>query len=152
MKTRHYKAAAVWMVMFYLTGCAGLSPRPASLYERLGEKSAIDAVVNDFVNTVGADTRITNEAVKAKLGSIDIATLKSHVSNLVCNATGGPCEYKGRDMKTTHRGLGITTAEWGFVVDDLVATLEKYAVPEREKNELLGLLAPMKDDIVEVRR
>jgi len=64
---------------------------------------------------------------------------------------GWPYEYTGRDIKTTHARLGITDTEFDAVVDDLVKTLDKYKVPEREKNELLSLLAPMRKDIVEVK-
>ncbi len=122
----------------------------ASLYERLGGKSAIEVVVNDFWTEVFADNRITNEKVRARWAAIHIPTLKMHVTNLMCMATGGPFEYTGRETKTTHTGLGITNADFEAVVDDLVKTLDKYKVPEREKNELLSLLAPMRKDIVEV--
>jgi hemoglobin len=131
-------------------GCATPTIREkASLYERLGGKPAIEAVVNDFIDRVGSDPRITNERVKARLAAIHIPTLKWQVTNQVCAATGGPCEYTGRDMKSAHTGLEITNAEFDNVVDDLVKTLDQFKVPEREKNELLSLLAPMRDDIVQ---
>ena len=92
-----------------------LAPKPeATLYERLGGKSAIQAVVNDFIDRVGADPRITNEKVKARLGAIHIPALKVHVTNQVCAAAGGPCEYTGRDMISTHAGLEITNAEFDY--------------------------------------
>ena len=140
------------LLMLWLVGCATLPSQPeASLYERLDGKPAIEAVVNDFVNRVSADPRITNEKVKARLSVIHVPTLKWHVTNQVCLATGGPCEYTGRDMKSTHVGLVITNAEFDYVVDDLVTTLDQYKVPEREKNELLSLLAPMRADIVQAQ-
>ncbi len=147
-----YRQFAFLIALITVAGCTALAPKPeTSLFDRLGGQSAIEAVVSDFVDLVGADTRITNEVVKTRLASIDIPALKSHASNLVCGATGGPCQYTGRDMKSTHAGLGITNAEFDYVVDDLVETLNQYKVPEREKNELLGLLAPMRDDITEVQ-
>ena len=140
------------LVMLWVVGCATLPSEPeASLYERLGGKPAIEAVVNDFVNQVGADMRITNEKVKTRLAAIHIPTLKWHVANQVCMHTGGPCEYTGRDMTSTHVGLVITNAGFDYVVDDLVKTLDQYKVPEREKNELLSLLAPMRADIVQAQ-
>lgn len=142
----------ILLVMLSVVGCAMLTPKPeASLYDRLGGQSAIEAVVNDFVDRVGADPRITNEKVRARLGAIHIPTLKVHVTNQVCAAAGGPCEYTGRDMISAHAGLEITNAEFDYVVDDLVTTLDQYEVPEREKNDVLSLLAPMRNDIVQAQ-
>ncbi len=151
MNTNFYKLLMMLSLMVVLGGCATaeLTSTP-SLYDRLGGKPAIQAVVSDFVDMVGGDTRIQNEKVGAKLAAIDINQLKSHLVDQVCMASGGPCTYTGRDMKTTHKGLGITEAEFNWVVDDLVKTLDKYKVPSKEKGELLALLGPMKSDIVEV--
>ena len=80
--------------------------------------------------------------MKARLGAIHIPTLKVHVTNQVCAVTGGPCEYTGWDMTSTHKGLEITNAEFDYVVDDLATTLDQYKVPEREKSEVLSLLGP----------
>ena len=44
--------------------------------------------------------------------------------------------------------MKITEAEWNATVEDLVKALDKHKVPEKEKQELLGLLAPMRPDIV----
>ena len=66
----------------------------------------------------------------------------------ICAASGGPCTYTGRDMKTTHAGMGVTGEQFDALVGDLVASLNKFKVPEREKNELLSALGPMKKDIV----
>jgi hemoglobin len=115
-----------------------------SLYDRLGGKPAITAVVDDFVGRVAADTRING-----KFANANIPRLKTMLVDQICQASGGPCTYTGRDMKSAHAGIGITGEEFDALVDDLVATLNKFKVPEREKNELLGALGPMKKDIVE---
>ena len=117
-----------------------------SLYERLGGKPAITAVVEDFVGRVAADNRING-----KFANANIPRLKMLLVEQICQATGGPCTYTGRDMKTAHAGMGIKSEEFDALVGDLVATLNKFKVPEREKNELLGALGPMKKDIVENR-
>ena len=116
-----------------------------SLYNRLGGKPAITAVVDQFVANVAADRRING-----RFATTDIPRLKGHLVDQVCSATGGPCAYSGRDMKRTHTGMGITTAEFEALVQDLVAALDTFHVPGGEKHELLGLLGPMKKDIVEV--
>jgi hemoglobin len=116
-----------------------------SLYERLGGKESITAVVDDFAGRVLADTRIN-----AKFTKSDPVRLKTMLVDQLCNATGGPCQYTGRSMPATHLNMGVTTGEFNALVEDLVATLDKFNVPTAEKNELLGALAPMKAQIVEV--
>ncbi len=143
----------VSLLFFTMTACAGHDKmiHTPSLYERLGGKPAIDAVVEEFVGRLAADTRIKNEKVAARFGVVHVPSLKAHLSNLICKGSGGPCEYTGRDMKSAHAGLAITSDEFGFVVEDLVAALNKFKVPEKEKGEVLALLGPMKKDIVEVK-
>ena len=120
------------------------TPQDKSLYERLGGKGAITAVVDDFVGRVAADNRING-----KFANANIPRLKMLLVEQICQASGGPCTYTGRDMKTAHGGMGITSQEFDALVGDLAASLNKFKVPEREKNELLGALAPMKKDIVQ---
>lgn len=124
-------------------GAAKTSTTQASLYERLGKKEAITAVVDDFVTRVANDRRI-NE----KFANADIPRLKRLLVEQICAATGGPCTYTGRDMKTTHAGMAITGEQFDALVGDLVASLNHFNVPEREKKELLSALGPMKRDIV----
>jgi hemoglobin len=116
----------------------------ASLYDRLGGKPAIEAVVGQFLQNVVADDRIN-----AFFANVDAADLQTKLVDQICEASGGPCTYAGRDMATTHKGLGITDAHFNALVEDLVAALDQFNVPEREKNELLGALGPMKGDIVD---
>jgi hemoglobin len=66
----------------------------------------------------------------------------------ICAGTGGPCKYTGRDMKSAHRGMNITEAQFNALVEDLVKTLDNLNVPAKEKGELLAILGPMKPDIV----
>ena len=116
-----------------------------SLYERLGGKDAITAVVDDFVGRCAGDARING-----KFARTDIPRLKASLIDQVCEATGGPCKYTGRDMRTTHDGMAVTGGEFEALVADLVATLDKFGVGEAEKGELLSVLGPMRVDIVEV--
>ncbi len=143
-------------LMFSVTGCnmmettsgSGMSKSTAmadkTLYDRLGGKPAITAVVDDFVGRVAADGRING-----KFANTNIPRLKMLLVEQICQASGGPCVYTGRSMKATHVGMGVSNADFDALVGDLVATLNKFKVPEREKNELLGALGPMKGDIVE---
>ena len=67
----------------------------------------------------------------------------------ICQGTGGPCKYKGKDMKAAHKGMGISGADFNALVEDLVAALDKFKVKEADKKALLGALGPMQKDIVE---
>jgi hemoglobin len=117
----------------------------ASLYERLGGLDSITAVVDSFVARCAGDDRING-----KFGRTDIPRLKKMLIDQVCEATGGPCTYTGRGMRETHDGMGVTAGEFDALVEDLVATLDEFDVPKAEQDELLGLLGPMRGDIVEV--
>ena len=123
------------------SGSAAASDK--KLFDRLGGMDAIKAVVDDFVGNVAADARIN-----ARFANTDIPHFKQMLTDQVCNATGGPCEYKGKDMKTAHTGMKITEAEFTALVEDLVKSLDKFKVPEKEKGELLGALGGMKPQIV----
>jgi hemoglobin len=114
-----------------------------SLYERLGGKEAITAVVDQFVTNVAAD-----EVINARFKDSDIPHLKLMLVEQVCQATGGPCQYTGKSMAESHAGMQISEEEFNALVGDLVAALDKLNVPEKEKNELLGALAALKGDIV----
>ena len=117
-----------------------------SLYERLGKKPAIKAVVNEFVSRVAADTRINKKFAKTNIDRVKFMLVEQ-----LCGATGGPCKYTGLDMKTAHKNMGVTEGEFNALVEDLVKALDKFNVKEKEKNELLGKLGPLKSDIVEVK-
>jgi hemoglobin len=116
-----------------------------SLFERLGGEGAITAVVEDFRARCAADSRIN-----AKFARTDIARLDSMLIDQVSEATGGPAKYAGRDMKTAHADMGVTTGEFNALVEDLVATLDKFGVGKADQEELLGILGPLKSDIVEI--
>jgi hemoglobin len=117
----------------------------SSLYERLGNGDAVSAVVEDFVARCAADDRIDR-----KFARTDIPRLKKMLVDQVTQATGGPATYTGRDMKETHAGMGVTAGEFDALVEDLVAALDHLAVPKEDQGELLGLLAPMRGEIVEI--
>jgi hemoglobin len=123
---------------------AQAKPMEKNLYTRLGGKPAIRAVVNDFVGNVAADKRINKFFAKT-----NIPNLKRQLTNQICQGSGGPCKYTGRSMKDAHRGMGVSGADFGALVEDLQKSLNKFKVPAREQGELLAILGPMKKDIVE---
>ena len=140
------------LTLLALAACGGKStpettttaaPDTRSLYERLGGKDAITAVVKDFVATTGADPRISMFFTNA-----DIPKLEQLMVDQICEATGGPCKYTGKSMKESHTGMKVRAEHFEAFIDDLTKTLDKFKVPEKEKAELLGVLGPMNKDIV----
>ena len=135
----------VFLTVLVSTGVVwAAGPNAKPLYERLGGKGSITAVVDTFVSTVGGDKRINGY-----FASTDLTRLKMHLVNQICEASGGPCQYTGRTMKQTHAGMGVTDAAFGALVEDLVSALDHHKVGKAEKDELLAILGPMKADIVE---
>ena len=137
---------AMLIAALNLAACATMGDPPPTLYKRLGGREGISIVVADFVTTMSGDSRV-NARFKDMKGP-DIEKLKSNLSDHICDATGGPCSYLGRDMKTAHTGMKITEAEWNATVEALVKALDKNNVPAGAKTALLAALAPMKPDIV----
>jgi hemoglobin len=140
-------AAAVAAVLCTGTAHAHMAgPPKKTLYQRLGGLPAITAVVDDFVGNVARDRRINKFFAKA-----NVPRLKFLLVQQICQASGGPCTYTGRDMKSAHRGMGIADGDFNALVQDLGRSLNKFKVPAREQKELVAALAPLKKDIVERR-
>jgi hemoglobin len=115
-----------------------------SLYDRLGKKDAITAVVKDFV-----EERVAKDArIKSFFANTDIPDLENKLVDQICEASGGPCKYTGKDMKTSHAGMNVKDADFNALVEDLKASLDHFKVPDREQKDLLGMLASLHDDIV----
>jgi hemoglobin len=121
------------------------APLAKTLFDRLGGMPAIASVVSEFTRNVAEDER-----VNAHFGLADLPILRQHLCDFFCEATGGPCVYKGRTMKAAHQSMGITNAQFDALVGDLVKSMDTLGVPEHEKAEVLGALGPMRKDIVEI--
>jgi hemoglobin len=120
-----------------------------TLYRRLGGYDALAAVTDDFIIALATDKTLGRFFVGASDNSK--MRIRQLVLDQLCAATGGPCVYIGRDMKTSHKGLGITEDDWNIAVKHLVTTLNKHNVPDREQKELASALTNLKADIVEKR-
>ena len=141
------------LIALLLVGCA-TAAQPAeqsdpsaadrSLYRRLGGEPAVGAVVDEFMARVAKDERIN-----ARFINTDLKRLRAQLVAFVCQATGGPCKYTGKDMKAAHAGMLISEEDFVALVEDLQGALDKFQVPAAEQKELLGALGPTKGDIVE---
>lgn len=115
-----------------------------NLYQQLGKQEGIETVVEEMLYRVGGDDRIAHHFT-----DVDIMRVHKLISEQICDVSGGPCDYSGDDMKTSHRNMGVTNADFNALVEHLIAAMEKYEIPVAAQNQLLGLLAPMHGDIVE---
>ena len=119
-----------------------------SLYDRLGKKKAIAAVVDEFVMRAAGDVRINKYFAATASDPVRLKQFKMHLVDQICMASGGPCVYKGKDMKAAHMGMGISGADFTALVEDLGRALDTFKVGQHEKDQLLGALAPLKSEIV----
>ena len=118
-----------------------------TLYQRLGGYDAIVAVTDDFLGRLVTSETFARFFVGFSTDSK--ARIRQHIVEFVCQATGGPCIYTGRDMKTAHGGIGITKAEWDASVAAFAETMKALKVPEAEQKDLAALILPLEKDIVE---
>jgi len=118
-----------------------------TLYKRLGGYDAIAAVTDDFLGKLAGDPQLGR--FFGGHSSDSLKRIRQNIVDQLCAATGGPCVYVGRDMKTAHAGLKISEKDWDTTVKYLVATLDKFNVPAKEKDEVLGAVGGLKKDIVE---
>jgi hemoglobin len=143
MSRRAFLSAAMVAAIAFCASATGASAH-GTLYKRLGGYNAIQAVVDEAVKNIAADRRI-NRFFKGA----NIPRLRRQLADQICMASGGPCAYRGRDMRSAHAGMGIASEHFDALVQDLGKALNKFRVPAREQRELVALLAPTKKDIVE---
>lgn len=148
--SRFQRTAVFTLVLSLLLTIGVAMPARAqekSLYQRLGGYDALAAVVDDFVVRLVTDKQF--EKFFAGHSDDSKKKIRQHILDQFCAATGGPCIYTGRDMKMSHGGLGITNAQWDAAAKHLIASLDKFNVPEKEKGEVLAFVTSLKKDIVE---
>ncbi|MBI5108240.1 MAG: group 1 truncated hemoglobin [Rhodocyclales bacterium] len=114
-----------------------------TLYERLGGKAALQAVVGELWNNVAADARING-----RFKTTQPEAFGGQLVEFLCQASGGPCQYQGKDMKTAHTGMKLTEAEFNALAEDTTKALTKFKVPAKEQGEVIGMLASLKGDVV----
>ncbi len=120
----------------------------ASLYTRLGGNDVLARVTEDFVAWSLADKYLGCFFPNVHAGQA-VKELEQRIVEFLCAITGGECVYRGRDMKTAHKGLGINEVDWQIAIDLFTAALLKQHVPPQEQSEFLQIIENMKSDIVE---
>ena len=118
-----------------------------SLYTRLGGYDAISAVVDDLVQRLAADPKLGR--FWAHRGTDGIKREKQLVVDFIVNQAGGPLNYGGRDMVTSHKGMKISNDDWNIFIGHLNETLVKFNVPSTEKTDTVNFIDGLKVTIVE---
>lgn len=159
MTTRNIKSWAPLAVFGILLAASqtafaqtGTGQKQQTLYDRLGGLAPISVVVSDFIDALVPDAILNaNPAIDAARKRVPAAYLKYQVTAMVCQATGGPCQYIGRTMKASHAHMNITEKEWDRMVTLFKEVLAKHGVPAKETQELLDIVGSTKGDIVASR-
>ena len=146
MKRSTTLLAVVALILLAAAPLAAHEDAQASLYKRLGGYDAIAAVVDDFIGRLATDPELGRFFVGHSTDSLK--RIRQLVVDQICEATGGPCYYTGRTMKESHAGMKLTSAQWDKGVQHLTATLDKFKVGAKEKQEVLAAIGSLKGDIV----
>ncbi|SHK11568.1 hemoglobin [Marinobacter antarcticus] len=138
-----YVAALMIMAGLVASGCQSLHSEPDnSLYLQLGERAGIANVVEDLLYLIVDDERI-NEQFKG----MDVAQFHRNLTDQLCELSGGPCEYSGREMRELHAAMGITDTQFNALAENLILAMEENHVPTTAQNRLIKRLLPLYPDI-----
>lgn len=131
------------VLVLTLAACATQAQQANSLYDELGRKAGVEALVDAFLVRMAAD-----EVIVDQFADTDIDQFREHLVNQICELAAGDCVYEGRTMAESHRDLAIDSRQFNALVADLMLAMDDVAIPQGAQNELLGMLAPMHRDIV----
>ena len=139
-------AVASVLTCFATTASAQTMTSSPALYQAFGEKAGLVKLMDDFVPRLQADPRLA-EAFK----NANVANLKAKLVDQICVVSGGPCEYKGADMKSAHSNMDITKTDFNALVEVLQKSMDAQGIAFSSQNQLLAKLAPMHRDVITVK-
>jgi hemoglobin len=128
------------------TASAQTMTSSTALYQALGEKAGLVKLMDDFVPRLQADPRLAEAFKKA-----NVVNLKAQLVDQICQVSGGPCEYKGPDMKVAHSNMDITKTDFNALVEVLQKSMDAQGIAFSSQNQLLARLAPMHRDVITVK-
>lgn len=130
-----------------MTGASSAQTAPNDqLYKAFGEKAGLVTLMDDFMVRLLADPR-TGPHFKPS----NQQRVKEQLVDQLCSLAGGPCVYKGADMKSAHANLDIKKSDFNALVEVLQQSMDAKGIPFRTQNQMLALLAPMHRDTITVR-
>ena len=119
------------------------APVNDQLYQAFGQTAGLVSLMDDFMVRLLADPRTEPHFAPANQQRV-----KEQLVDQFCALSGGPCQYKGADMKTSHAELEIKKSDFHALVEVLQLAMDARGIPFRRQNEMLALLAPMSRDII----
>lgn len=131
-----------FLLCSFLTACANQSSQQ-SLYDALGQYDGITKITHQLILVIATDERI-----KHRYKGVNMQHFKKGLSDYICVAAAGPCEYTGDNLQMVHAGHNYTNTEFNAIVDDLILAMEQCAIPVGVQNRLLAKLAPTYKDVV----
>jgi truncated hemoglobin YjbI/plastocyanin len=145
-----HRLAALVVVMVALTGSRArgddvAAPDPTGLYQTFGEKPGIVALVDDFVARA-----LKDERMRGRFDPGHVQHFKDMVVDQICQGLGGPCVYRGKSMRESHLGMGISDAEYDALTEDMVAALDARHIPKEAQRRFLAIRDVKRNEIVEV--
>jgi len=139
-----------WLVqgsqLVVLIGAMAVAHASPTLYEKIGGEAKVRAIAEEFTAAILADDRINFTFAES-----DVKKFTQLFFEQLCNITGGPCKYSGRDMHEAHAKLAINNAQFNAIAEDLYIAFDKVHVPYYLQNRVMVMLAPMQKDIVKGR-
>jgi hemoglobin len=136
------------LILTCTTSAQTAPPEAKTLFERLGGTPGITAIVDDVI-----EAHMNNPAINARFKPYQdqperFAKIRQHTIDFFSAGSGGPVEYNGRDMLTTHQGMNISAAEYMHVMDDIMGVLEKHNIDDESKKDVLAILWSLKETII----
>jgi hemoglobin len=119
-----------------------------TLFERLGGRNGIKAIVDDTVENHMNNAYVNARFLPYKDKPEQLSTIKSHTVDFFVAGSGGPSNYKGKDMIKAHAGMNISPSEYMHVMDDIFKALDKNAITEDTKKDVLAILWSLKGMII----
>jgi hemoglobin len=129
-----------------LSASAQMAPADASVFQAFGGKPGLVKLMDDLMLRIEADPKLAPQFEKSNKQRV-----KEQLVEQVCVVTGGPCQYKGADMRTAHANLDIAKADFNRLVEVLQQAMDAQGVPFGAQNKLLAQLAPMHREVITVR-
>jgi hemoglobin len=115
-----------------------------TLFAQIGGEAKLRASVDKLVEIMLVDERIN-----FTFAETDLNKFKGLLYDQLCELTGGPCKYTGRDMIESHKKLNTTNEQFNALAEDLYKAFDSQGVPYRVQNRVMALLAPMQPQVVD---
>lgn len=113
------------------------------LYERLGERDGIRAVVDDFYDRLLAD-----DELGPLFEDADMELLRETQTDFLCEAAGGPETYDAKPVREAHLHVPFTPELIQRAIDHLYASLDAFDVPEDDAEKVVSAIAVYEEDLL----